>query len=524
MKIHIVKKGDTLYELAQKYNIELDKLIAANPQIPDPNVLDIGMKVKIPHSPKPITPPTDYLYKHVVVQGDSLWKLGKAWGIPLADMIAANPQLKNPNVLMTGDVIYIPKLNPEPSQKQVAGANPKADTSQIVPEAPLPMEVPSISEQAVEQPNIMMQQIPAMEKPKVSPIQAIPQMPNVGMQQAPAMVQPNVSPIQAIPPMPYMGVQQAPAKELPYVSPSFGVPHLPNAMPVPTGMQSNEPFGMHEAVLPYYMKPHPDWQTGVHPMEGENMNMPPSADLFQQYNVPVTEVMAYDMEPSKGKEKENEWKQPEQMPMPSMQTMPTADSLPMPPNLPSSAEMPYYAPHTAYPPLFPSMEGPHLGGDCGCGPLQLPYALPMAAGYPGVPPAGEPYMPYSFHTHGMSMMPYGTGAYPSYEPMAGVNAYPGISPYAGVAGPGAPFSVPYPWGTPEDYGYHDKHQTKGDKGKSREEKADVSQTEPKPTYKRPGAAAKRKSARATISSLIKRHNQRARSTEKVRKASPWINH
>jgi morphogenetic protein associated with SpoVID len=101
VKIHIVKKGETLFNIAQKYNVELDTLIAANPQIADPNVIDVGMKVKIPNASKPVVPPTDYLYKHVVVQGDTLWKLGKAWNVPLQEMVEANPQLKNPNVLMT---------------------------------------------------------------------------------------------------------------------------------------------------------------------------------------------------------------------------------------------------------------------------------------------------------------------------------------------------------------------------------------------------------------------------------------
>ena len=92
MKIHM-KKGDTLYLLSQKYNVALDKLIAANPQIADPDKLDIGMKVKIPA--QPVTPkPEGVLHSHKVVQGDSLWKLSQAWGVPLKDMINANPQLK----------------------------------------------------------------------------------------------------------------------------------------------------------------------------------------------------------------------------------------------------------------------------------------------------------------------------------------------------------------------------------------------------------------------------------------------
>ena len=73
LKIHIVKKGDTLYELAKKYQTTLDEVIALNPQIAQPDHLDIGMKVKIPSKPKPVDPPaSDYVYKHVVEQGEQL--------------------------------------------------------------------------------------------------------------------------------------------------------------------------------------------------------------------------------------------------------------------------------------------------------------------------------------------------------------------------------------------------------------------------------------------------------------------
>ena len=51
----------------------------------------------------------DIMHQYVVKQGDTLWKLSKAWGVPLADMIKANPQLKNPNVLMTGEIVNVPK-------------------------------------------------------------------------------------------------------------------------------------------------------------------------------------------------------------------------------------------------------------------------------------------------------------------------------------------------------------------------------------------------------------------------------
>ncbi|TFE30716.1 LysM peptidoglycan-binding domain-containing protein [Cohnella luojiensis] len=106
MKIHMVKQGDTLYLIAKKYNVPLEEIIKANPDIGNPDAIEVGMKVKIPSQTKSTL---EVIHHHIVQQGDTLWKLSKAWGIQLADMIKANPQLKNPNALLTGEVVNIPK-------------------------------------------------------------------------------------------------------------------------------------------------------------------------------------------------------------------------------------------------------------------------------------------------------------------------------------------------------------------------------------------------------------------------------
>ncbi|WKL03525.1 LysM peptidoglycan-binding domain-containing protein [Paenibacillus amylolyticus] len=133
MKIHMVKKGDTLYLLSQKYNVALDKLIVANPQITNPDKLDIGMKIKIPA--EPVTPkPEGVLHSHKVQQGDSLWKLAQAWGVPLKDMINANPQLKNPNALLVGETVYIPSMHAQGNSTSNSGASNIAAHEKLSPE------------------------------------------------------------------------------------------------------------------------------------------------------------------------------------------------------------------------------------------------------------------------------------------------------------------------------------------------------------------------------------------------------
>ena len=45
---------------------------------------------------------------HTVVSGDTLWGISKRYGVLLADVIAANPQIKNPNLIYPGEQVVIP--------------------------------------------------------------------------------------------------------------------------------------------------------------------------------------------------------------------------------------------------------------------------------------------------------------------------------------------------------------------------------------------------------------------------------
>ena len=46
--------------------------------------------------------------KYTVVRGDSLWKIAVRYEVGLSEIIAANPQFKNPNLIYPGDVVTIP--------------------------------------------------------------------------------------------------------------------------------------------------------------------------------------------------------------------------------------------------------------------------------------------------------------------------------------------------------------------------------------------------------------------------------
>ncbi|HHU29091.1 MAG: SafA/ExsA family spore coat assembly protein [Bacillota bacterium] len=49
--VYIVQKGDTLFKIAQRFGVSLDALIAANPEITDPDKIFPGQKILIPRKP-----------------------------------------------------------------------------------------------------------------------------------------------------------------------------------------------------------------------------------------------------------------------------------------------------------------------------------------------------------------------------------------------------------------------------------------------------------------------------------------
>lgn len=45
---------------------------------------------------------------YIVVKGDTLWGIAKRYGVTLTELIRANPQIRNPNLIYPGDEVKIP--------------------------------------------------------------------------------------------------------------------------------------------------------------------------------------------------------------------------------------------------------------------------------------------------------------------------------------------------------------------------------------------------------------------------------
>jgi LysM repeat protein len=95
---YIVQPGDTLSGIAEKFGISLADLEKANPQIPNFDRIFPGQVVHIP--PRHRT--------YIVQPGDTLSGIAEKFEVSLADLEKANPQIPNFDLIFPGQVINIP--------------------------------------------------------------------------------------------------------------------------------------------------------------------------------------------------------------------------------------------------------------------------------------------------------------------------------------------------------------------------------------------------------------------------------
>lgn len=106
---YVIQPGDTLFLIAQRHGIPLEELIRANPQIRNPDVIFPGEQIRIPvgGQVRGHAMPTG-ARRYVVREGDTIMSIAQKFGISVSDLLAFNPQLANRTELTPGEVILIP--------------------------------------------------------------------------------------------------------------------------------------------------------------------------------------------------------------------------------------------------------------------------------------------------------------------------------------------------------------------------------------------------------------------------------
>lgn len=96
-----VRSGDTLSGIAARNNVSLGALLSANPGITNPDLIHPGQVVKLPGG-------AARTHDVTVRAGDTLSDIAARNNVPLQALVAANPQISNPDLIHPGQVVHVP--------------------------------------------------------------------------------------------------------------------------------------------------------------------------------------------------------------------------------------------------------------------------------------------------------------------------------------------------------------------------------------------------------------------------------
>lgn len=112
MKIHVVKQGESIWQIANRYNVNMSMILQLN-ELPNPNRLLVGQSLIIP------IPGESYTVKY----GDTLWSISLQFNVPIQSIIQANG-IYDANAIFPGTILYIPPIihtiQPEQTLWQIA--------------------------------------------------------------------------------------------------------------------------------------------------------------------------------------------------------------------------------------------------------------------------------------------------------------------------------------------------------------------------------------------------------------------
>jgi LysM repeat protein len=113
-RTHEVQRGESLQRIATHHGLTLDALLAANPQVRNPDVIYPGQRLQLPDAAQDS--------RYLVRAGDTLQRIADDKGVTRKALQAANPQLRNPDLIHVGESLYIP----EPLSDSVASLLPES--------------------------------------------------------------------------------------------------------------------------------------------------------------------------------------------------------------------------------------------------------------------------------------------------------------------------------------------------------------------------------------------------------------
>lgn len=107
---HTVVSGDTMWDIARANGMSLNQLVALNPQVKNPSLIFPGQKINLGGggaAPGVQPAAAGSGGSYTVVAGDTMWAIAQANGMSLQQLTALNPQIKNPRLIFPGQKINL---------------------------------------------------------------------------------------------------------------------------------------------------------------------------------------------------------------------------------------------------------------------------------------------------------------------------------------------------------------------------------------------------------------------------------
>jgi len=104
----IVERGDTLSQIAEKYNTSYQYLAKIN-DISNPNLIFVGQRIYVPTIVNSNLGDTSHVL-YVVKRGNTLTQISRLYNVSINSIVELN-DIRNPNLIFTGEILRIPTIN-----------------------------------------------------------------------------------------------------------------------------------------------------------------------------------------------------------------------------------------------------------------------------------------------------------------------------------------------------------------------------------------------------------------------------
>ncbi len=160
--VHVVRPGETLYFIAERYGVTVVEIMRAN-GLRNPNVIFVGQKLVIPVAEETpaatetatVTPTPAEVLIHVVQRGQTLQGIAERYNVTVGELMRANG-LRNPHLIFVGQKLVIPNVpapttlppttvpeaTPTPSTPTPEATPSPTPTPELPPSAGAPTPVP----------------------------------------------------------------------------------------------------------------------------------------------------------------------------------------------------------------------------------------------------------------------------------------------------------------------------------------------------------------------------------------------